>query len=124
MVVGLLGLDALAGSVAGSGGAFAQTPSGSATPPAQVATATPGSTQSAPSPASPGKGGAGSSSITAKMTQQQAEQAALAASPGNTIDHTNLQNQNGTPVYDVDFTNGGGILVKGDTGAVITTEAA
>jgi uncharacterized membrane protein YkoI len=123
MVVGLMGLGLLAGSVVGSGGAFAQTPSGSATSAAQVATTpTPGSTQTAP--ASPGKGNSGSSSITAKITQQQAEQAALAASPGNTIDHTSLQDQNGTPVYDVDFTNGGGVLVNGDTGAVITVEAA
>ena len=81
----------------------------------------PGSTQSAPSP---GKGNSGSSTITAKITQQQAEQAALAASPGNTVDHSSLQDQNGTPVYDVDFTNGGGVLVNGDTGAVITVEAA
>jgi len=85
-------------------------------------TPTPGSTQSAPT--LPRKGNSGSSSITAKITQQQAEQAALAASPGNTIDHTSLQDQNGTPVYDVDFTNGGGVLVNGDTGAVITVEAA
>jgi uncharacterized membrane protein YkoI len=123
MVIAFLGLGVLVGSVAGSVGVFAQTPSGSATSPAQAAaTPTPGSTQSAPT--SPDKGNSGSSSITAKITQQQAEQAALAASPGNTIDHTSLQNQNGTPVYDVDFTNGGGVLVNGDTGAVITVEAA
>src|SRR5437763_1313179 len=107
MAVGLLGLGVLAGSVTSSGGAFAQTPSGStATPTAQVAnTPVPSSTQSVPTSPGTGKGNPGSSSITAKLTQQQAEQAALAASPGNTIDHTNLQNQNGTPVYDVDFTN-------------------
>jgi uncharacterized membrane protein YkoI len=110
----------LAGSVVGSGGAFAQTPS--TTPAQAAATPTPGSTQSEPT--SPNKGDSGSSTITAKITQQQAEQAALAASPGSTIDHTILQNQNGTPVYDVDFTNGGGVLVNGDTGAVITVEAA
>lgn len=142
VAVGLLGVGVLAGSVAGTGGALAQISSGSAPSTAQVATTsaaattqnapslvaqvattpTPGSTQSTPT--SPQKDNPGSSSITAKITQQQAEQAALGASPGNTIDHTSLQNQNGTPVYDVDFTNGGGVLINGDTGAVITIEAA
>src|SRR5439155_21657415 len=54
----------------------------------------------------------------------QAEQAARAASPGNTVDHTRLFDQNGTAAYDVDFTNGGGVIVNAQTGAVITTEAA
>src|SRR5689334_1581550 len=127
LAVSLLGLGMLAGSVVGPGGAFAQTASSSNSAQAvssvqmstyaqAAATATPGSTSG--SPARP------STTITAKLTQQQAEQAALAAAPGSTIDHTTLQNQNGTPVYDVDFTNGGGVLINGDTGAVIQVEAA
>jgi uncharacterized membrane protein YkoI len=58
------------------------------------------------------------------ITQAQAEAAALAASPGNTIDHTNLGNQNGVAIYDVDFANGGGVIINAETGAVIATEAA
>lgn len=126
--VALLGLGALAGSVVGAGGANAQAPAAQvsqAAPAAQVyqvaqlaqapaATATPGTTQ----PKAP------DSNITAAITQQQAEAAALAAAAGSTVDHTSLQNQNGTPVYDVDFTNGGGVLVDGNTGKVITVEAA
>ncbi len=122
LVVGLLGLGILAGSVAGSSSSSAQSISSvqmstyaQADQPA--ATATVGSTQgSTTSPTTP--------AITAKITKEQAEQAALAAAPGSTIDHTNVQNQNGTPVYDVDFTNGGGVLIDGNTGAVIKVEAA
>jgi uncharacterized membrane protein YkoI len=60
----------------------------------------------------------------AKITQQQAEDAALAAAPGSTVDHSRLGNEGGTLAWDVDFTNGGGVVVNADTGAVITVEAA
>jgi len=72
------------------------------------------------------KGGADQAALAAQatVTQQQAEQAALAASPGNTIDHSILQDQNGTIVWDVDFTNGGGVLIDAKTSAVIKIEAA
>src|SRR4051794_12283707 len=142
IAVGALALGMVAGSVVGAGGASAQIPA-SVSSVAAVAPAAQGAQQaviysdiasaqqaqaaatSTPGPAQPAQPAPKSSgSITAKLTQQQAEQAALAASPGNTIDHTSLQNQNGTPVYDVDFTNGGGVLVNGDTGAIIATEAA
>src|SRR4051794_18473713 len=106
LAVALLGLGVLVGGIIGTGGASAQTPSATAAPTTPDKPQTPRST------------------ITAKLTKEQAEQAALTASPGNTIDHTTLQNQNGTPVYDVDFTNGGGVLVNGDTGAIIKVEAA
>src|SRR5438105_6384457 len=111
MAMGLLGLGMLAGSVVGAGRVSAQTP-------AAAATAT--VVQTAPS--APGSGAPGA--VQAAITQQQAEQAALAASPGNTVDHTRLGNDNGTAVYDVDFTNGGGVRVNARTGAVIATEAA
>jgi uncharacterized membrane protein YkoI len=105
MAVALLGLGILVGSTIGAGGASAQTSTG-----------TPSTGQTAP--AAPGN------TAKAAITQQQAEQAALAASPGNTIDHTRLGNENGTSVYDVDFTNGGGVQVDATTGKIIATEAA
>lgn len=147
--IGLLGLGMLAGSVVGSNAASAQT--GSATYAAQAvvgaqagtayrsattyqvattsqaAVAAQAATTPTPAPSAtfPEKGNGGSgTTITAKITQQQAEQAALAANPGATVDHTSLQSQNGNPVYDVDFTNGGGAIVDGNTGAIITNEAA
>jgi len=60
----------------------------------------------------------------ATVTKQQAEQTALTASPGNTIHHSRLADDNGTVYWDVDFTNGGGVKVNAQTGAVIATEAA
>jgi uncharacterized membrane protein YkoI len=97
MAVALVGLGMLVGSTVGTGGAAAQTPGTSGPTPQTAKTA---------------------------ITQQQAEQAALAASPGNTIDHTRLDNGNGTAFWDVDFTNGGGVTVDAQTGKVIATEAA
>jgi len=108
--VALVALGVLAGSVAGAGGVSAQT----STPPAQATPAKPAQ----PAPSSPG------TTTTAKVTQQQAEQAALAAAPGSTVDHSSLGNQNGTAIWDVDFTNGGGVVINADTGAVISVEAA
>ena len=119
----LLGLGMLAGTVVGASHAFAQTPGAGATaPPAQTAPQAPSAQTTPHADRTPGaRGGA---AVTAKLTQAQAEAAALAASPGNTVDHTSLFSQNGAPVYDVDFTNGGGVLINGDTGAVIAKEAA
>ena|SRR5436190_13845 len=109
MAVALLGLGILLGSVLGASGVSAQTP-------------TPGSTPNNPqiAPAAP----AAPNSANVKITQQQAEQAALAASPGNTVDHSRLGDNNGTIFWDVDFANGGGVTVNALTGAVIATEAA
>jgi uncharacterized membrane protein YkoI len=119
----LLGLGMLAGTVVGASHAFAQTPGAGATsPPAQTAPQAPGAQTTPRAERTPGANSG--SAITAKLTKAQAEAAALAASPGNTIDHTTLFSQNGTPAYDVDFTNGGGVIINGDTGAVIATEAA
>ncbi len=127
--VALLGLGMLAGSITGASHASAQTvASTGATAPvvqAAAATATPGTTQTAPT--TPGKAAPGytaPSAANVAVTQAQAEAAALAASPGNTIDHTILINENGTPVWDVDFTNGGGVTIDANTGTVIATEAA
>ena len=72
-------------------------------------------------------GGADQSALAAqaKITKDQAEKTALTAAPGSTIEHSRLgKDANGTIFWDVDFTNGGGVVVNADTGAVITTEAA
>ncbi|MGI8588800.1 MAG: PepSY domain-containing protein [Chloroflexia bacterium] len=101
-----VGLSMLGLNAAGANQLSAQTLAAAATPGAvQTAPTTPG----APVPA---------------ITQAQAEQAALAANPGQTVDHTRLGQENGTSVYDVDFTNGGGAQVNATTGAVIASEAA
>ncbi|MFL5733423.1 MAG: PepSY domain-containing protein [Chloroflexia bacterium] len=74
-----------------------------------------------------GPGGADQAALAAKatVTQQQAEQTALAAAPGSTVDHSRLgQDSNGTVYWDVDFTNGGGVEVDANTNKVITVEAA
>ena len=103
VAVALLGLGVLVGSAVGPGGAAAQTPGTSGTAPqTQTQTQTPKTA----------------------ITQQQAEQAALAAAPGSTIDHTRLANDNGAAFWDVDFTNGGGVTVDAQTGKVIAVEAA
>ena len=133
--VALLGVGVLAGSVLGTGHAAAQATG--ATVQAAIAQAAPvgqnagavrlisvaaQATAVPAAPKSPSTGAQGST--TATITQQQAEQAALAASPGSTVDHTRLFGQNGTAAYDVDFTNGGGAIVDATTGKVLTSEAA
>src|SRR5690349_15505972 len=138
MGLGLLGVGILAGSVVGPNQAAAQTAAQTAAQPAAqtaaqpaaqtapAATATPApSAPTNPAPSAPvNPAPSAPSSIQAAITQQQAEQAALAANPGATVDHTQLQQQNGAAVYDVDFTNGGGAMVDANTGAVISSEAA
>ncbi|HEX6608366.1 MAG TPA: PepSY domain-containing protein [Chloroflexia bacterium] len=126
--VALLGLGMLAGSVVGTSQAFAQTGPATASPTAVVTTpAAPATTPSSgPStvPVAPGTGQAPSAAPAPAITQQQAEQAALAARPGNTVDHTHLMNDNGQAFWDVDFSNGGGVKIDAQTGAVIAVEAA
>ncbi len=126
--VALLGLGMLAGSVVGANQASAQTIPATATAtvaPAQpAAPATTPATGSSTVPVAPAPAQAPAQAPAPAITQQQAEQAALAASPGNTIDHTQLANDNGTAFWDVDFTNGGGVKINAQTGAVIAVEAA
>ncbi len=137
LTVALLGVGMLAGSVFGASHAFAQAavaPVGqtAAAPAGQAIAAPVGQTAAAtPVPAAPAAPAAPKAApratpdaSQAKITQQQAEAAALTANPGTTVDHTQLQNQNGTLVYDVDFANGGGVIVDATTGAIIKTEAA
>src|SRR5438552_15747355 len=109
MAVALMAFGVLLGSVMGAGGAAAQTPGANASPPAQ----------------SPGNKTQPAQTTTTKITKDQAEKTALSAAPGSTIDHTSLaKDSSGTLFWDVDFTNGGGVKVNADTGAVIATEAA
>ena len=59
----------------------------------------------------------------AKITAQQAEAAALAANPGTAVKKTDLGDENGTIVYDVELSNGSDVKVDAQSGAVIGTDA-
>jgi len=122
MAVALVGLGMLMGSMVGTGGAAAQTPGTSGTTPQTTNPQTTNPQTTNPQTTNPQT--TNPQTAKAAITQQQAEQAALAASPGNTVDHSRLGNDNGTAFWDVDFTNGGGVTVNAQTGAVIATEAA
>ena len=60
----------------------------------------------------------------AKITQQQAEQTALAANTGTTVIHSSLGDENGTVVYDVELSNGSDVKVDAQSGAIIGTDKA
>ncbi|MDQ2805757.1 MAG: PepSY domain-containing protein [Chloroflexota bacterium] len=125
LAVSLLGLGLLAGSVVGTHQAFAQTAAVPYSAPVGQSAAVPysapvGQAAATPAPAAP----SAPSTTQATLTQAQAEAAALAASPGMTVDHTQLTTENGIAVYDVDFTNGGGVVVNATTGAIVAKEAA
>lgn len=60
----------------------------------------------------------------ASITQQQAEQVALAANPGATVVNSSLGDENGTVVYDVELSNGSDVKVNAQTGAIIGTDQA
>ena len=123
LAVALLGLGVLVGSMLGTGSTSAQT-SGSGNNPQTTAPQSTSPQATAPQSTAP-QSTLPQTAPSTKITQQQAEQTALAASPGNTVDHTALVNdQNGNAVWDVDFTNGGGATVDAQTGKIITSEAA
>lgn len=58
----------------------------------------------------------------AKITVEQAQQAALAAHPGGTILRTDLDDENGKLVYSVEFTDGTEVKLDATTGAVLPGE--
>ena len=58
----------------------------------------------------------------AKITAEQAKEAALAASPGATITQVELDNENGKLVWGVEFTNGAETKVDAENGQVVGTE--
>ncbi len=60
----------------------------------------------------------------AKITQQQAEQTALAANAGTTVTHSSLGDENGTVAYDVELNNGSDVKVNAQTGTIISTDLA
>jgi uncharacterized membrane protein YkoI len=59
----------------------------------------------------------------AKITIDQAQQAALNAMPGGTILKVELGDENGAPVYAVEFSGGTEVKVDAITGAVLGTES-
>ena len=59
----------------------------------------------------------------AKITAQQAEATALAANPGTTVTKTDLGEENGTIVYDVELSNGSDVKVDAQSGVMIGTDA-
>lgn len=125
MAVAVMGFGILLGSMVGAGGAAAQTPSVTTTAPSTQSSGTTTTTTTAPPAQTSGDNTQPAQTTTTKVTKDQAEKAALAAAPGSTIDHTILsKDANGTAFWDVDFTNGGGVTVNADTGAIIATEAA
>jgi uncharacterized membrane protein YkoI len=60
----------------------------------------------------------------AKITADQARDAALAANPGTTATQVELDNENGCLVYSVELSNGADVKVDAGNGQVLHTEAA
>lgn len=58
----------------------------------------------------------------AKITADQAKEAALAASPGAAVAQVELDNENGNLVWSVEFTNGIEMKVDAGNGQVVHTE--
>ena len=58
----------------------------------------------------------------ARITQQQAEQAALAANRGTTVVKTELDEKDGTVLYKVKLSNGAKVKVNAVTGAILSTD--
>jgi uncharacterized membrane protein YkoI len=58
----------------------------------------------------------------AKITADQAKEAALAANPGSIVTQVELDNENGNLVWSVEFTNGIEIKVDAGNGMVVHTE--
>ncbi|HET7078338.1 MAG TPA: PepSY domain-containing protein [Chloroflexia bacterium] len=58
----------------------------------------------------------------ARITQQQAEQAALAANRGTTVVETELDEKDGTVLYKVKLSNGAKVKVNAVTGAILSTD--
>ncbi len=59
----------------------------------------------------------------ATITQDQAEQAALASAPGASVTEVELDNENGWVVYSVTLDNGTEVKVDAGDGQVLATEA-
>lgn len=60
----------------------------------------------------------------AKITQDQARQAALQANPGTAVKQAELGDENGSLIYDVELPNGMDVKVDAGNGQVLATEKA
>ena len=60
----------------------------------------------------------------ATITEQQARATVLAANPGATVVEVELDDEDGTVVYDVELSNGVDVEVNAQTGAITSTEQA
>ncbi|MBX3051016.1 MAG: PepSY domain-containing protein [Caldilineaceae bacterium] len=58
----------------------------------------------------------------AKISQADAEAAAIAANPGATVVKSELDNENGSLVYSVELSNGVEVIVDAGNGAILATE--
>ncbi|MDI6831729.1 MAG: PepSY domain-containing protein [Actinomycetota bacterium] len=58
----------------------------------------------------------------AKVTAEQAKEAALSANPGSTITKVELDNENGSLVWGVELSNGADVKVDAGNGQVVHTE--
>ena len=59
----------------------------------------------------------------AAISAADAESAALAANPGASVVKTDLGDENGTIVYDVELSNGADVKVDAANGTIITTDS-
>ncbi len=60
----------------------------------------------------------------AKITADEAKNAALAANPGASVTKVELDNENGALVYSVELNNGSDVKVDAGNGTVLVTEQA
>lgn len=58
----------------------------------------------------------------ATITAEQAQAAALAVNPGVTVVNTQLEDEDGTVVYNVSLSNGTDVKINAQTGALVKTE--
>ncbi len=63
-------------------------------------------------------------STLAKVTEEQARQAALNANPGTTVKSASLENENGNLVWSVELSNGTDVKVDAGNGSVLKSEQA
>lgn len=56
------------------------------------------------------------------ITPEQAKDAALAANPGTAVVNVDLDNDGGTPVYEVELDSGQDVLVDANSGAILDTK--
>lgn len=60
----------------------------------------------------------------AKVTEEQAKQAALNANPGATVKNASLENEVGNLVWGIELSNGSDVKIDAGNGSVLKTEKA